>query len=75
MKIGLLGLAGALLVLGIGGASAQSKDDHHPTVHAAQRYANRKVAHVDNAVYHAHAHYKHWKQRKGHNVRAWLNRH
>jgi len=75
MNTRLIGLALAALWIGAAGTSALADQDHHPTVHAIQRYTNRKVAHVDHAVYHAHAHYKHWKQRKGHNIRAWLNRH
>ena len=67
-----LALVGAgLALLGV----AARADGDHPTTRAAQRYAHRKVAHVDHAVYHAGAHYKHWKQRKGHNIRAWLNKH
>lgn len=75
MQIRLFALTGALLVIGIGGASAQSKDDHHPTVHAAQRYTARKLNHATNAVVYAPNHYRHWKKKKGHQIRAWLNKH
>jgi hypothetical protein len=62
--------------MGAVGVSAFAYQNHdHPTVRAAGHYADRKVAHVSNATHHVKAHYKHWKQRKGHNVRAWLNKH
>lgn len=75
MKMQILGLAGALLVLGVGSVSAQDKNDHHPTVHAAQRYTARKLNRATNAVVYAPNHYRHWKKKKGHQVRAWLNKH
>lgn len=74
MQTRLFGLACAAFCLGIVSVSALADGDH-PTVRAAGNYAHRKVAHVDNAAHHVHAHYKHWKQRKGHNVRSWLNKH
>ena len=74
MNTRLLGFALATVWLGVTGMSARADGDH-PTVHAAGRYAHRKVVHVNNAASHAHAHYKNWKQRKGHNARVWLNKH
>lgn len=74
MRTTLFGLACAAFCLGTVPVSAQGDGDH-PTVRAVGNYAHRKVAHVDNAAHHVHAHYKHWKQRKGHNARAWLNKH
>ena len=70
----LMGLALAVFLTG-GAVISAHADGDHPTVRAAGRYANRKVAHVDNAAHHVKAHYKNWKQRKGHNTRAWLNKH
>lgn len=70
----LLGLGLAILSIGGGSISARADGDH-PTVRAAKHYAQRKAVHADNAAHHAKAHYKNWKQRKGHNTRAWLNNH
>lgn len=74
MNTRLLSITVAALWLGVAGVSARADGDH-PTVRAAKNYGHRKVVHVDKTVHHVHAHYKHWKQRKGHNVRAWLNKH
>ena len=63
----------AVLIAGTGVIA--SADEEHPTIRAAHRYAHRKAVHASRAVYHAHAHYHNWKVRKGHKMRAWLNKH
>lgn len=74
MRTRLIGLALATVCLGALGGAAMADGDH-PTVRAAKHYAHRKVVKADKAVDHAGAHYKNWKQRKGHNTRVWLNKH
>ena len=70
----LIGFALAAIWIGSAGVSALADGDH-PTVRAVKNYGNRKADHATHKVVNAHAHYKNWKQRKGHNVRAWLNKH
>ena len=74
MQTRLVGLTVTVFCLSVLGITAKADGDH-PTVRAAGHYAHRKVARVDNAAHHVKAHYKGWKQRKGHNARAWLNKH
>lgn len=74
MKTQWLALALVCVQFGVWGSRA-SADEDHPTLRAMHRYAHRKVVRASNAVYHAGAHYRNWKHRKGHKIRAWLNKH
>jgi hypothetical protein len=74
MKTRLISLVVAGVWLGVTSVPTFADGDH-PTVRAAKHYAHRKVVRANNAVDHTATHYKHWKQRKGHNARAWLNKH
>ena len=66
----------ALVVIPIATIERPASADHdHPTARAANRLAHRKAAHTVHAVIHAKSHYHNWKQRKGHKIRAWMNRH
>ncbi len=54
---------------------AQNPHDPHPTITAVHRLGHRKAARVANATHHARQSVRNWKHRKGHKVRAWLNKH
>ena len=56
-------------------ATAQNPHDPHPTVTAVHKMGQRKVAHVAKVTHHTKQHFHNWKQRKGHNARAWINKH
>ncbi len=77
MKTLLLRVTPTMLLLGVVSLPvfAQNPRDPHPTITAIHKSGQRKVAHVAHATTHAKKNYHNWKQRKGHNARAWINKH